>query len=116
MVNGSFRMLVHASKKKAKIDANTLDDLRRLWPEILEAHPAGAILGSVEVYGHTLMPSPSRQNCPWSFGPVCWLLRNPMACKPVPLPGRQRVFYVGRSALSPELLSHFETIGEACHA
>jgi len=50
----------------------------------------GAIIGSVEIHGHTFKPEEA--NSSWFFGPGAFLLRYPTASLPVPAQGQLDIF------------------------
>lgn len=55
----------------------------------------GAIIGSVEIYGKT-----RRSDSPWFVGPGAFLVRNPIACEPIPVDGQLDFFRWQRAARS----------------
>lgn len=106
------RLAIHASKT---FDVDGLRWICRNHKELglsldfipidKSAYPVGCVVGSVEfegwqTKGGTVFPAnnmpPDRLMSPWFFGPVGWLIQDPVElAEPVPTKGRLGLFDVG---------------------
>lgn len=89
------RLAIHAGLSWAAIDGTQPSDWAELFPD-LPPWPQlvfGAIIGTVEVYD--CVPLASAPPGPFTLGPVCWLVRDPIPLKrPFPCPGKPGLFEV----------------------
>lgn len=84
------RLYIHAGKT---FWGGDLDGLTNLWPDMPDDLPRGVLLGHVLLLG--VVPVIHRPRCPWSTGPLCWLLDNPILIDPIPVRGSLKLFDVG---------------------
>lgn len=100
-------LLIHAAKSRASYDGWTPEQWREAFGCELprwDSMPKGAIVGRVELVDCVRVDRPGYlpgvgPNV-WVEGPVCWLLRDPVAFEaPVPYRGMQQLFEVPEAVL-----------------
>jgi len=86
------RLAIHAGRSKAS-DGRAIGIFQQLGIEYPEDFPRGVIVGTVDVaeivdqeeYLARYGKNPADRLM--AFGPLCWILKNPRPCRPIPCAG-----------------------------
>ncbi len=103
------RFLIHAGLgEKYLDDLHAMLKVRQNWPRGPRRFKRGVILGHCRLV--RWVPVTERPvGCPWSFGPVCWVLDDPVAIEPIEWRGAQRLFGVPAAKLPRSLVEAMRT-------
>lgn len=103
------RFLIHAGRGDRFLrNEFAMQKVRRIWARAPRELPSGRIIGHVRYTG--AVPIFLRPVlCPWSSGPVCWVLDDPVAIEPIEWRGAQRLFGVPAAKLPRSLVEAMRT-------
>ena len=99
------RIAIHAGSSTAS-DERAIDCYRRLGLEFPTEFPRGVLIGTVEIVD--ILPQndylrrygQDKANRLLAFGPLCWVLANPIPCRPIPCPGKLSLWNVKKTLAS----------------